>query len=86
MTIALNKEARAAAVASIERYFEHNHGERIGNIQAAELLHFFLQEIAPSVYNQAVGEVQERLMIRVGELDIEIHENEFGYWPGRAGR
>ena len=80
MTIELNKEARAAAVASIERYYQDNFDERIGNIQAAALLHFFLDEIAPCVYNQAVAEVQERLMLRVGELDIECHEDEFGYW------
>ena len=83
MTIELNKEARAAAVASIERYYKENFDERIGNIQAAALLHFFLEEIGPSVYNQAVADVQERLMVRVGELDIEHHEDEFGYWARR---
>ena len=83
MTIELNKEARATAVASIERYYKENFDERIGNIQAAALLHFFLEEIGPSVYNQAVAEVQERLMVRVSELDIEHHEDEFGYWARR---
>jgi hypothetical protein len=28
-----------------------------------------------------VADVQERLQTRVMELDIEIHEAEFGYWP-----
>ena len=78
-----DKESRAAAVASIERYYKENFDERIGNIQAAALLHFFLEEIGPSVYNQAVADVQERLMVRVGELDIEHHEDEFGYWARR---
>ena len=85
MPIELNKEARASAVASIERYYQENFDERIGNIQAAALLHFFLEEIGPSVYNQAVAEVQERLMVRVSELDIEHHQDEFGYWA-RQGR
>jgi uncharacterized protein (DUF2164 family) len=80
MTIALNKESRAAAVESIERYFNEELSERIGNIQAAALLHFFLEEIGPSVYNQAVAAVQERLIARVTEIDIECHEDEFGYW------
>ena len=86
MTIELNKEARAAAVASIERYYKENFDERIGNIQAAALLHFFLEEIAPSVYNQAVGAVQERLMARVAEVDIECFEAEFGYWAKQRRR
>jgi uncharacterized protein (DUF2164 family) len=86
MTIELNKEARATAILSIERYYRENFDEKIGNIQAAALLHFFLDEIAPSVYNQAVAAVQERLIARVTEIDIECHEDEFGYWPKQRKR
>ena len=86
MTIELSKEARATAILSIERYYQENFDERIGNIQAAALLHFFLEEIAPSVYNQAVGAVQERLIARVSEVDIECHEDEFGYWAKQRKR
>lgn len=80
MTIALNKDARKDAIASIERYFQENMDERIGNIAAGALLGFFLEEIGPTIYNQAVADVQERLQARVMELDIEIHEDEFPYW------
>ena len=80
MTIEISKEARKEAVASIERYFQENMEERIGNIAAAALLAFFLEEIGPLVYNKAVAEVQERLQARVMELDIELHEDEFVYW------
>jgi len=86
MTIELNKEARATAITSIERYFQETFEQRIGNIQAAALLHFFLEEIAPSVYNQAVAEVQERLIGRVTEVDIECHRDEFGYWAKQRKR
>ena len=79
MSIELPKEAHQQAIASIERYFQDEHGERIGNIAAAALLKFFLQEIGPSVYNQAVATVQDRLQQRIMELDIEVHEDEFGY-------
>ena len=80
MTITLNKDARKDAIASIERYFQENMDERIGNIAAGALLGFFLEEIGPTIYNQAVADVQERLQARVMELDIEIHEDEFQYW------
>ncbi len=81
MSIELPKEAKATAVASIERYYRENFDEKIGNIQAAALLNFFLAEIAPSVYNLAVAAVQERLILRVTEVDIDCHEDEFGHWP-----
>jgi len=86
MTITLNKESRATAVTSIERYFKDELDEKIGNIRAAALLNFFLEEIGPSVYNQAVADVQERLIHRVTEVDIECHEDEFGYWMKRSKR
>ncbi|AKJ30226.1 DUF2164 domain-containing protein [Caldimonas brevitalea] len=80
MTIELPKEARQQAIASIERYFEENMEQRIGNIAAGALLGFFLEEVGPSIYNQAVADAQERLQMRVTELDIEVHEDEFQYW------
>jgi uncharacterized protein (DUF2164 family) len=88
MTIELTKEARAEAIASIERYFRENMDEPIGNVAAGGLLGFFLEEIGPSIYNKAVLDVQERLQLRVSELDLEVHEEEFQYWRkyARAGK
>lgn len=80
MTIEISKEANKAAVASIQRYFRENMDEEIGNLDAGALLGFFLKEIAPVVYNQAVADAQARLQARVLELDIEIHEEAFQYW------
>lgn len=86
MSIELNKDARKQALASIERYFLENMDEKIGNIQAGALLNFFVEEIGPSLYNQAVLDVQERLQTRIMELDIEVHEDEFGYWKKHENR
>ena len=80
MTIEISKEARQQVIASIERYFREHMEEPIGNIAAGALLGFFLEEVGPLVYNQAVADVQERLQQRVMEVDIEIHEDEFQYW------
>jgi uncharacterized protein (DUF2164 family) len=80
MPIELPKDAHKEAVASIERWFRENMEEKIGNIAAGALLNFLLEEIGPSIYNQAVADVQERLQQRVSELDIEVHEDEFQYW------
>ena len=86
MAIELNKEARAEAIKSIERYFEENMEEPIGNIAAGALLSFVVEEIGPVIYNQAVADVQERLQAQVSELDIEIHEDEFQFWRRYDGR
>ncbi len=80
MGIEISKEFRQQAIASIERYFRQNTDEEIGNMAAGALLNFFLEELGPVVYNKAVADVQERLQMRISELDIEIHEDEFAYW------
>jgi uncharacterized protein (DUF2164 family) len=91
MTIELHKDARAQAITSIERYFRENMEEEIGNVAAGGLLGYFLEEIGPLVYNQAVADMQERLQARIAELDIEVHEEPFQYWqkfdrPAKARR
>lgn len=80
MAIELSKEARKEAIASIERYFQENMEEKIGNIAATGLLIFFLEEIGPSIYNRAVADAQARLQARVQDLDFEVHADEFAYW------
>ena len=84
MSIEIPKEANKAAIASIQRYFEENLEHEIGSLEAGALLAFFLKEIGPSVYNQAVADAQARMQARVMELDIEIHEDEFQYWQQRG--
>jgi uncharacterized protein (DUF2164 family) len=80
MPIDIGKDERQQAVASIERYFRAHVDEPIGNIAAGGLLGFFLEEIASRVHDRAVADVQERLQMRVAEVDIEVHEEPFGYW------
>ena len=86
MPIELDREQRQQAVQSLERYLREQMDEPIGNIAAGGLLGFFLEEIGPLVYNQAVADVQERLAQRVAEVDIELHEEAFGYWRRREKR
>jgi len=80
MTIEIAKEKRIQLIASIQRYFEKDMEEKIGNITADALLEFLLQELGPVIYNKAVADVQGRLQARVMEVDMEVYEEEFQYW------
>lgn len=86
--IELPRDVRQEAIASIERYFREHMDEPIGNVAAGALLGFFVEEVGPAIYNQAVADVQERLQARVSELDLEHHEDPFQYWrrQGKTGR
>lgn len=81
MTTELPKQTRAAAIASIQRYFEENLPEPIGELPAGLLLKFFLGEIGPVVYNQAIADAQARMQQRVGDLSGELYADELEYWP-----
>jgi uncharacterized protein (DUF2164 family) len=81
MTIELTKQTRAGAIASLQRYFEENMPEPLGNLPAGLLLEFFLQELGPAVYNQAIRDAQTRMQQRVSDLDGELYADEFQYWP-----
>lgn len=80
-TIDLSKEARADAIASIQRYFRENMPEPIGELPAVLLLNFFLEEIGPSIYNRAVEDAQKRMEQRLSDLTGDLYADEFQYWP-----
>ena len=83
MPITLPDTAQQQAVASIERYFREHMGEPIGNVAAAGLLKFFLAEIAPLAYTQGVADAQAQMQQRVAEIDIDVHQEAFSFWPPR---
>lgn len=83
MTIELTKEAKQNALESLQKYFEVNMDEPLGNLAAGALLGFILEEIGPSIYNKGVADAQERMQARVSDLDSEIYADEFQYWRNR---
>ncbi|MEM1117580.1 MAG: DUF2164 domain-containing protein, partial [Bacteroidota bacterium] len=76
---------RTEAVASLKAYLRDEMDTEVGDLAAGGLLDCVLEEIGPSVYNQAVRDVQERLHAQVAEIDIEFHEEEFPYRTRRGG-
>jgi uncharacterized protein (DUF2164 family) len=81
MTIELSKQARAEAITSIQRYFREEMPEPIGDLPAGLLLNFFLEEVGPAIYNKAIGDAQARMATRISDLNGEMYEDEFQYWP-----
>ncbi|MFC3533114.1 DUF2164 domain-containing protein [Vogesella facilis] len=86
MRITLDKARREQAIASLQRYGAENFDEPPGRLQSEALLDFLLAEIGPAIYNRAVHDVQQRLLQRVQEVDIEVHAEEFDWWQARRQR
>jgi len=81
MTITLAEDARRQAIASLKRYLAEELDQDVGDLKAGLLLEFILKEIAPSVYNAAIGDAQTFLRDRVADLDGACSAPEFAYWP-----
>ena len=54
MTIVLKKEMRDELIRSIQRYFDVQMDEKIGNLAAGGLPGFVLEEIGPVIYNDGI--------------------------------
>ena len=81
MKIELSTQAQKDAIASIQKYFEVNMPEMIGELPAGLLLNFFVEEIGPAIYNKAIADSQAQMLRRVDDLSGELYVDEFQYWP-----
>ena len=86
MDIKLPKDTEQRLVHSIQRYMGEHFGEDIGELKASLFLKFCLEELAPTVYNQAIAEAQAYFQERTADLENVCFVQEFGYWNKGAGK
>lgn len=82
--IKLRQETEQQLIGSLQRYFTEHMDEEIGDLKAAMLLTFCLEEIGPSIYNEAIRDAQAHLQTQVEDLSGTCYEAEFGYWKGKT--
>lgn len=80
MAIELQKDAEKHVLGSIRKFFAEDLEEDIGDLKARLVLDFFLKELSPTVYNQAMKDAQAYFQDKTSELGDVRHEPEFDYW------
>ena len=75
MAITLPAETRKELIHSIKHYFVKERDEAIGDLSAGFLLDFIVEEIGPSIYNQAIRDAQSHLQRAVADLDVSLYES-----------
>lgn len=78
--ITISSEARAQAIASIRRYVAEQLELEVGDLQADFLLRYVLEEIGPTVYNQAIVDARAFFEERAADLDATCYRAEFPFW------
>lgn len=89
MEIRLTKDAEKRLTASVQRYLQEHFEAEAGELKAALLLRFILEEVGPTVYNQAIADAQAYIQERAADLENVCFVKEGAYWtrgPGRAPR
>lgn len=80
MALEFTREDRKAFVESMKRYAEAEWDVELGDLAAGLWLDYVLAEIAPTVYNRAIRDAQQRMQEQVLELDGTCFEPERTYW------
>ena len=80
MTIKISKAIKQKLIKSIKRYFEEELEEEIGDLKASLFLDFCLQEICPSIYNQAIIDARSFMEDKLSDMEDTCYEPEFDYW------
>jgi uncharacterized protein (DUF2164 family) len=80
MSIKLQKESEKYLIGSIKRFFAESMDDDIGDLKASLVLDFFVREIGPSIYNQAIADAQTYFQEKASDLGGVRYEAEFDYW------
>jgi len=84
MDIQLKKDVEKRLLGSIQRYGSESLGLELGELQASLFLKFCLEEIGPSVYNQAIADAQGFFQEKVADLENTCFAKEFNHWKERS--
>jgi uncharacterized protein (DUF2164 family) len=80
MAIVLDEQTEQYLLGSIRRFFAEELDDDIGDLKARSVLDFFVREVGPSVYNQALADAQTTMTVAVADLAGNRYEPEFNYW------
>jgi uncharacterized protein (DUF2164 family) len=79
----LDKDRESDLLNSIKRFFGEELEMAIGDQEAARVVDFFVGELGPGIYDQAIEDAQAFFMERVSDLAGAHGEAEFNYFNKR---
>ena len=79
MRIRLSEERRTRMVEAIKQYFVEHFDETLSDFRAESLVDFFVKEIGPPVYNQAIRDAYMFIHDKLTDLEGELYEPDEPY-------
>ncbi|MCM3741535.1 DUF2164 domain-containing protein [Oceanobacillus luteolus] len=72
MVIRIAKETKEEMISSLKDYFYNERSEEIGELAAENMLHYFLEEIGPHIYNQGIRDAKAMVDQKMMNLEEDI--------------
>jgi uncharacterized protein (DUF2164 family) len=76
-------EHKQQVIRSIQQYFETERGETIGDLASEDLFDFIVEQIAPILYNQAIGDARKVAQQQMLSLEEELYALETPIRPSK---
>lgn len=76
MHIRLNEERRRALVVALREFCSDAFEEELSDYRAGRLVEFFVEQLGPTVYNQAIQDARGFVLEKLEDLDVEFYEPE----------
>ncbi|EJO5347860.1 DUF2164 domain-containing protein [Clostridium botulinum] len=67
-TIQIDKQKKKVMIDYIKEYFYNERDEELGNLDAGMILDFFLEKLAPDIYNKGVYDAYEYSLERIEDV------------------
>ncbi len=68
----LSDERRLDLLRSISEFYDSQFDEKIGDLKTGLLLDFFLKELGPPVYNQAIRDAHAFMQAKLSDIEGEV--------------
>jgi uncharacterized protein (DUF2164 family) len=79
MRIQLTDERRERMLRSLRKFFADDLDLDLGELRAARILDFFVKELGPPVYNQAIQDARAFVQEKLEDLEGEFYEPDEPY-------
>ena len=76
MPLKLEAERKTEIIDELMRFFATQFDEELSEFRASELVDFMLKQIGPSQYNQGIEDAAAFLMLKLEDMDAELHQEE----------
>jgi len=76
MRIKLSDERREDLSTAVQQLFQDEFERDLSEFQAQRLIDFFMRQLGPPVYNQAIQDARAYVLTKLEDIDGEVYEPE----------